>query len=46
LGQAMRRKHVLPVSMIFSEFAGGIVGLFGEYSRSLKRVTAIRKKFV
>jgi glycosyltransferase involved in cell wall biosynthesis len=46
LGQAMRRKHVLPVSMIFSEFAGGIVGLFGEYSRSLKRVTAIRKNFV
>ena len=44
MGQAVRRKHVLPLSMIFSEFSGGIAGLFGEYSRSLKRVTAIRKK--
>jgi glycosyltransferase involved in cell wall biosynthesis len=45
MGQAVRRKHALPLSMIFSEFSGGIAGLFGEYSRSLKRVTAIRKKF-
>jgi len=45
MSQAVRRKHVLPLSMIFSEFSGGIAGLFGEYSRSLKRVTAIRKKF-
>jgi glycosyltransferase involved in cell wall biosynthesis len=45
MGQAVRRNHVLPLSMIFSEFSGGIAGLFGEYSRSLKRVTAIRKKF-
>jgi len=45
MGQAVRRKHVLPLSMIFSEFSGGIAGLFGEYSRSLKRVTEIRKKF-
>ena len=45
MGQAMRRKHVLPLSMIVSQFAGGIVGLFGEYSRSLKRVAVIRRKF-
>jgi glycosyltransferase involved in cell wall biosynthesis len=45
MGQAVRRKHALPLSMIFSEFSGGIAGLFGEYSRSRKRVTAIRKKF-
>ena len=45
MGQAIRRRHVLPLSMIFSEFSGGITGLFGEYSRSLKRVSAIRKKF-
>jgi glycosyltransferase involved in cell wall biosynthesis len=45
MGEAVRRKHVLPLSMVFSEFSGGIAGLFGEYSRSLKRVTAIRKKF-
>jgi glycosyltransferase involved in cell wall biosynthesis len=46
MGEAVRRKHALPLSMVFSEFSGGIAGLFGEYSRSLKRVTAIRKKFV
>jgi glycosyltransferase involved in cell wall biosynthesis len=46
MGEAVCRKHVLPLSMLFSEFSGGIAGLFGEYSRSLKRVTAIRKKFV
>jgi glycosyltransferase involved in cell wall biosynthesis len=45
MGEAVCRKHILPLSMIFSEFSGGIAGLFGEYSRSLKRVTAIRKKF-
>jgi glycosyltransferase involved in cell wall biosynthesis len=45
MGEAVRRKHVLPLSMVVSEFSGGIAGLFGEYSRSLKRVTAIRKKF-
>ena len=45
MGEAVCRKHVLPLSMIFSEFSGGIAGLFGEYSRSLKRVSALRKKF-
>ncbi len=42
LGQAVRGKHVLPLSMILAEFGGGIVGLCGEYSRSLRRVAAIR----
>ena len=45
MGEAVCRKHVLPLSMIVSEFSGGIAGLFGEYSRSLKRVSALRKKF-
>jgi GT2 family glycosyltransferase len=43
LKDAVCRKHVLPFSMIFAEFCGGLVGLLGEYSRSLKRVAAIRK---
>jgi glycosyltransferase involved in cell wall biosynthesis len=43
LKQALLRKHVLPFSMVFAEFCGGIVGIFGEYSRSLRRVAAVRK---
>jgi glycosyltransferase involved in cell wall biosynthesis len=43
LKQALCREHVLPFSMVFAEFCGGIVGFFGEYSRSLKRVAAVRK---
>ncbi len=46
LFEALRGKHVLPFSMIFAEFCGGIVGLLGEYSRSLNRITAVRKNFV
>jgi glycosyltransferase involved in cell wall biosynthesis len=43
--KALRRKHVLPFSMILAESCGGMVGIFGEYSRSLKRVATIRKDF-
>ncbi len=41
--QALRGKHVLPFSMIFAEIRGGIIGLCREYSRSLRRIAAIRK---
>jgi GT2 family glycosyltransferase len=43
--KALRRKHVLPFSMILAEFCGGMVGIFGEYSRSLKRIATVRKDF-
>jgi glycosyltransferase involved in cell wall biosynthesis len=46
LKEALCRKHVLPFTMVFAEFCGGIVGIFGEYSRSVKRVAAVRKEFV
>jgi glycosyltransferase involved in cell wall biosynthesis len=38
LFEALRGKHVLPFSMILAEFCGGMVGIFGEYPRSLKRI--------
>ncbi|ARV61767.1 hypothetical protein BZZ01_26900 [Nostocales cyanobacterium HT-58-2] len=38
-------RHVLPPSMISAEFWGGMVGLFGEYPRSLRRIEQIRRKF-
>jgi GT2 family glycosyltransferase len=43
LKQALCREHVLPFSMVFAEFCGGMVGILGEYSRSLRRVAAVRK---
>jgi glycosyltransferase involved in cell wall biosynthesis len=43
--KALRRKHVLPFSMVFAEFWGGLVGIFGEYSRSLKRIATIQNNF-
>ena len=46
LKEALFRKHVLPFSMIFAEFCGGIVGILGGYSRSVRRVAAVRKQFV
>lgn len=34
-----------PFYMVLAEMAGGIVGLMGEYSRSVRRVERIRKRF-
>jgi hypothetical protein len=31
--------------MILAEFFGGIIGLLGEYPRSVRRVEQIRKRF-
>jgi glycosyltransferase involved in cell wall biosynthesis len=45
LKQALRRKHVLPFSMIFAEFCGGLVGIFGGYTRSLRQIATGRKDF-
>ncbi len=42
---ALRGKHALPFSMVFAEFCGGMIGAFGEYSRSLKRVATVRRVF-
>ncbi len=41
--RALRRKHVLPFSMVCAEFFGGIIGICGEYSRSLRRIAPVRK---
>jgi glycosyltransferase involved in cell wall biosynthesis len=45
LCEAFRGKHALPFSMIFAEFCGGMVGIFGEYPRSLKRIARVRRDF-
>jgi GT2 family glycosyltransferase len=45
LRAGLRRKHALPLSMIFAEFWGGIVGILGEYTRSRRRMATIRKNF-
>jgi glycosyltransferase involved in cell wall biosynthesis len=39
------RQPYLPPSLFLSELWGGVIGLFGGYSRSLRRVEAIRKHF-
>ena len=38
-------RHVLPTRMILAELWGGIVGLLGEYPRSLRRIEQIKKQF-
>lgn len=43
--QSLMGRHVLPPTMILAELWGGIVGFFGEYSRSLRRVEQIRRQF-
>jgi glycosyltransferase involved in cell wall biosynthesis len=45
MSEALRGKHVLPFSMIFAEFCGGMIGIFGEYPRSLKRIATVRRDF-
>ena len=43
--KSLRGRHALPPIMILAELWGGVVGLLGEYPRSLKRVEQIRRKF-
>lgn len=45
LKDSLSKRHVLPPTMILAEFWGGIVGLLGEYPRSLRRTEQIRRKF-
>jgi glycosyltransferase involved in cell wall biosynthesis len=44
LKKALRRRQVLQLSLIFAELCGAMVGINGEYSRSLRRVAAIRRR--
>jgi glycosyltransferase involved in cell wall biosynthesis len=45
LVKALRRKHALEFSMVCAEFFGGIIGICGEYSRSLRRIATVRRNF-
>lgn len=45
LKQGLRGRHPLPLPMLLAELWGGIIGLLGEYSRSMRRVKQIRKQF-
>lgn len=45
LKQSFKGQHALPLEMIWAELWGGIVGLFGEYSRSCKRTEQIRRHY-
>ncbi|MET4322922.1 glycosyltransferase [Bradyrhizobium sp. RT5a] len=42
LWKSLRGRHVLPPAMVALELWGGVVGLFGEYDRSVRRVAKIR----
>ncbi|MBD2501626.1 glycosyltransferase family 2 protein [Anabaena azotica] len=45
LRDSLRGKHPLPANMILAEMWGGVVGFFGEYPRSIKRIETIRRQF-
>jgi GT2 family glycosyltransferase len=42
---SLRGRSALPPAMILAEFWGGLVGLCGEYPRSLRRTEQIRRQF-
>jgi hypothetical protein len=44
LQQSLTGQHVLSPAMVLAEFWGGIIGMFGEYARSQKRVATIRRQ--
>lgn len=41
----LKGRHPLPVPMLLSELWGGVVGLLGEYPRSLRRIERIRRQY-
>jgi GT2 family glycosyltransferase len=43
LARSLLGRHVLPPGMVAAELWGGVVGLFGEYDRSQRRVQRIRE---
>lgn len=45
LALSLIRKAPTPAHMVLTEMAGGIVGLMGGYSRSVRRIERIRKRF-
>jgi glycosyltransferase involved in cell wall biosynthesis len=45
LKKSLFKQYSLPPLMVWAELWGGIVGLFGEYPRSQKRIEKIRQKF-
>ncbi|UKO97246.1 glycosyltransferase family 2 protein [Nostoc sp. UHCC 0870] len=45
LRESLQGRHALPPKMILAEIWGGIMGFFGEYPRSLKRIEMIRRQF-
>jgi GT2 family glycosyltransferase len=45
IGKCLKGQHPLPLPMLLSELWGGVVGLFGEYHRSLRRIEQIRRQF-
>ncbi|MDZ7697207.1 MAG: glycosyltransferase [Deltaproteobacteria bacterium] len=42
---AVLRRKPFPFYMILTEMAGGMVGIMGEYRRSIKRIHRVRKQF-
>jgi glycosyltransferase involved in cell wall biosynthesis len=46
LRQSLTGQHVLPPAMVLAEFWGGLIGMFGEYARSQRRVAAIRRQWL
>ncbi len=44
LQKSLRGRHILPPEMILAELRGGVVGLLGEYPRSLRRIERIRQQ--
>jgi hypothetical protein len=45
LHRSLRRRHILPPDMILAELIGGIIGLFGEYGRSKRRIADIHRRY-
>ena len=43
--KSLRGCHALPPAMILAELWGGVVGILGEYPRSLRRIEQIQKQF-
>lgn len=39
-------RHALPPDLVLAELWGGVIGLLGEYSRSLKRSEQIRRQYL
>lgn len=44
--RSIKGRYMLPPDMVAAELWGGIVGLFGEYSRSEKRINKIKREII